>query len=103
MTTQSTRSKSIAASLTIGEAANQPDGDTLMQDEITWWDSEKALDIFGLYKPEMHMYRWIQFTLPEFESICATNPTLRDDLNSPGFLYDPEGTGSNTQPHRVPC
>jgi hypothetical protein len=49
--TQNTRSKSKAASLNIGEAANQPDGVTLLLDEITWWDSGKASDIFGLYKP----------------------------------------------------
>ena len=47
-------------------------------------------------KLEMRMHRWIQFTIQEFETICATNPTLREELNSPGFCYDPEGSGSNT-------
>jgi hypothetical protein len=36
------------------KTANQPDGVTLVQDEVakmTWWESGKASDIFGLYKP----------------------------------------------------
>jgi hypothetical protein len=54
LTTRNTRSKSKADSLNIDETANQPDVDTLVQDEVaemTWWDSGKALHIFGLYKP----------------------------------------------------
>jgi hypothetical protein len=54
MTTRNTRSKSKAASLNIDETANQPDGVTFVQDEVakmTWWDSGKASDTFGLYKP----------------------------------------------------
>jgi hypothetical protein len=32
----------------------------------------------------------------EFESICASNLAVKDELSSPGFRYDLEGTGSNT-------
>jgi hypothetical protein len=56
MTTPNVWSKSKAASLSIDETANQADGVTLVQDAVgkmTWWDSGKASDIFGLYKPKV--------------------------------------------------
>jgi hypothetical protein len=41
-------------------------------------------------------YRWIRCALQEFESICVTHPAEKDELNSLGFWYDPEGTASST-------
>jgi hypothetical protein len=51
MTARNTRSKSKAASINIDETANQLDGVTLGQYEVTFWDSGTASKIFGLNKP----------------------------------------------------